>query len=64
VRPKTSSRGARRGRRRARAAGDSVVVHGMAEVELLLQAKVMQLRHRWSSQQQIDVAVVVLVHIS
>jgi hypothetical protein len=28
---------------------DSVVVHGMVEVELLLQAKVMQPRHRWSS---------------
>jgi hypothetical protein len=27
----------------------------MAEVELLLQAKVMQQRHRWSSQQQVDV---------
>jgi hypothetical protein len=39
---------------------DSVVVHGMVEVELLLQAKVMQPRHRWSSQQQVDVAVVVV----
>jgi hypothetical protein len=34
----------------------------MVEVELLLQAKVMQPRHRWSSQQQVDVAVVV-VHL-
>jgi hypothetical protein len=39
---------------------DSVVVHGMVEVELLLQAKVMQPRHRRSSQQQVDVAVVVV----
>jgi hypothetical protein len=40
---------------------DSVVVHGMVEVELLLQAKVMQPRHHWSSQQQVDVAVVVVL---
>jgi hypothetical protein len=41
--------------------GDSIVVHGMVEVEPLLQAKVMQPRHRWSSQQQVDVAVVVVL---
>jgi hypothetical protein len=40
---------------------DSVVVHRMVKVELLLQAKVMQPRHRWSSQQQVDVAVVVVL---
>jgi hypothetical protein len=39
---------------------DSIVVHGMVEVGLLLQEKVMQPRHRWSSQQQVDVAVVVV----
>jgi hypothetical protein len=33
----------------------------MVEVELLLQAKVMQPRHRWSRQQQVDVAVVVVL---
>jgi hypothetical protein len=40
---------------------DSVVVHGMVEVELLLQAKAMQPRHRWNSQEQVDVAVVVVL---
>jgi hypothetical protein len=33
----------------------------MVEVELLLQAKVMQPQHCWSSQQQVDVAVVVVL---
>jgi hypothetical protein len=37
------------------------VVHGIVEVELLLQAKVMQPRHHWSSQQQVDVAMVVVL---